>query len=38
MLYQEQLDEMLKIDENGENHTSDMEIQAQVEHIISSCT
>ena len=38
MLYQEQLDEMLKIDENGENHTSNMEIKAQVERIICSCT
>ena len=38
MLYQEQLDEMLKIDENGENHTPDMEIKAQVERIICSCT
>ena len=29
---------MLKIDENRENHTSDMEIKPQVERIISSCT
>ena len=38
MPYQEQLDEMLQIDENGENHTGDMEIKAQVERIICSCT
>ena len=38
MLYQEQLDQMLKIDENREKHTSDMEIKAQVERIICSCT
>ena len=38
MLYQEQLDEMLKIDENGENHTGDMEIKAPEERIICSCT
>ena len=38
MLYKEQLDDMLRMDENGENHDSDTQVKNQAEQIISSST
>ena len=35
---QDELDHMLKIDENGENNTSDEELKIMVQRIIKSCT
>ena len=34
----DELDEMLKWDENGENHTSNEKLKIMVEGIICSCT